>query len=260
MMDFTTDFTIEEYSINAWPALRTLVYDGWIIRLSDGYGNRANSINPIYSSKIGLDEKHSYCDALFTRYGLLTNYKIIGAEGFKACEEHEAIEKKLKELNYEVIHETSIQVCEIPDSLRRSEDKREGMIIMKDFDEPWIEAIIKNNKIDEKNRGTFRKILANIAVEKIVVRKEIDGKTVACAYGAIENDFVGVFDVGVLEEFRGKGFGREIVETLLSEAARRGAKNAYLQVMLDNQVAYNLYKKMGYKEIYRYWYRKKRAK
>jgi ribosomal protein S18 acetylase RimI-like enzyme len=61
----------------------------------------------------------------------------------------------------------------------------------------------------------------------------------------------------VTKEFRGKGYGREIVETILTEAARLGAKNTYLQVDIDNPAALGLYEKLGYREIYRYWYRKK---
>jgi len=65
-----------------------------------------------------------------------------------------------------------------------------------------------------------------------------------------------VFDIVVKEKFRGKGYGREIVEAILSEAAKRGMRYSYLQVMLNNPIALHLYEKLGYREIYRYWYRK----
>ena len=39
---------------------------------------------------------------------------------------------------------------------------------------------------------------------------------------------------------------------------RRGANMAYLQVVQDNNVAINLYTKLGYKTIYSYWYRVKK--
>ena len=76
-MDFTFDFTIEELSMNAWPAIKTCIYDGWIIRLANGYSNRANSINPVYPSKINLEEKFKYCDEFFTRHNLPVAYKLI---------------------------------------------------------------------------------------------------------------------------------------------------------------------------------------
>ena len=242
------DFTIEELSMNAWPALKTLVYDGWIIRLSNGYGNRANSINPIYPSRINLEEKLAYCDELFGRCGLLTTYKIIG------CDEHKTIDEKLEELNYQKIHETSIQTCETP---LMSGNTNEGILIENDFDDEWVNSVVNFNRIEEKHIPTFKKILGNIACEKIVVCKKNGNETAGCGYGAIENGYVGIFDIVVKESLRGKGYGRQIVETILSEAAKRGVKKSYLQVMLNNPVALDLYEKLGYREIYQYWYRKK---
>ena len=243
------DFSIEELSMNAWPSIKTLLYDGWVIRLSNGYGNRSNSINPIYPSSIKLEEKLKYCDELFARHNLLTTYKIVG------CEEHKAIEEKLNGLNYQKINETSIQTCKIPEMFQRN---NEGIIIKDEFDEQWITSVIDFNRIEEKHAATFRKILDNIAGEKIVVRRENGNETAGCGYGVIGNNYVGVFDIVVKESFRGKGYGREIVETILSEAIKRGVKNSYLQVMINNPVALHLYEKIGYREIYRYWYRKKK--
>jgi ribosomal protein S18 acetylase RimI-like enzyme len=245
-------FSIEEMSMNAWPSLQTLIYDGWIIRLANGYGNRANSINPIYPSKIKLEEKFKHCDELFMAHNLPASYKLIN------CEEHEIIEKKLVKKHYRKINETSIQVCKIKDSISRPIQQGKGIVVSDTFTEKWMKSVIKfNGEIGKKHEPTFRKIIGNIAVEKIVVHKEVNGKIIGCGCGVIENNYVGIFDVVVKEELRGKGYGREIVETILSQAAKLGVKNTYLQVMLNNSAALHLYKKMGYKEIYQYWYRKK---
>ena len=52
----------EELSMNAWPALQTKLYDGWVMRFAEGYTKRANSINPIYGSSISLTKKLDYCE------------------------------------------------------------------------------------------------------------------------------------------------------------------------------------------------------
>ena len=242
------DFTIEELSMDAWPALMTFPYDGWIIRLANGYGNRSNSINPIYPSRIALEEKIEYCDTLFARYGLPATYKLLG------CEEHEPLEKKLEGLGYRKINETSLQVCEIPASLKTDND---GIIVNDGFSGQWIESVVKFNRIEEKHVPIFKRILDNIAGEKIVVHKRQGKEILGCGYGIIGRGYVGVFDIVVDENHRGKGFGREIVQTILSEGLKRGVRNSYLQVMLNNPIALGLYGKLGYREIYRYWYRKK---
>ena len=249
------DFTIEELSMNAWPALQNLVYDGWIIRLSNGYGNRANSINPIYPSSVKLEEKLKYCDELFAHHNLPAAYKITG------CGEQRIVNETLEKMGYKKINETSIQTCAIGGLALNRTPKcaYEGIVINDVFSNGWRESVIKYNRIAEKDVPAFHGILDNVAVEKIVVQKELGGKIVGCGYGAIERNYVGIFDIVVKEEFRGKGYGRAIVETLLFEASGRGVENSYLQVMLNNPAAMHLYEKIGYREIYRYWYMKKPA-
>jgi len=43
---------IEERGFNSWPALRTALVDGWIVRLSDGHTRRANSASPLWPSRL----------------------------------------------------------------------------------------------------------------------------------------------------------------------------------------------------------------
>ncbi|MFW6030741.1 MAG: GNAT family N-acetyltransferase, cg3035/Rv0428c family [Halanaerobiales bacterium] len=67
---------IEEVSMNAWPSLQTNIYDGWIIRFANGYTKRANSINPLYSSEINIENKINFCETLFKNKDLPIVYKL----------------------------------------------------------------------------------------------------------------------------------------------------------------------------------------
>ena len=49
--------TIEELSMNAWPTMQTMLYDGWVLRSADGYIKHANSVYPLYPSELNLDVK-----------------------------------------------------------------------------------------------------------------------------------------------------------------------------------------------------------
>ena len=100
-------------------------------------------------------------------------------------------------------------------------------------------------------------MLKNIRHNIVSVYKTENGTFAGCGYGVIEKGFVGLFDIVVKEESRGKGYGKEIVETILAKAEEIGAKRAYLAVVDNNSTAKNLYGKLGFREIYKYWYRKK---
>ena len=41
---------LEEVAMNAWPSLQQMLFDGWIVRLAQGYTKRANSVNPLFES------------------------------------------------------------------------------------------------------------------------------------------------------------------------------------------------------------------
>jgi len=67
---------IEESSMNTWPCLQHYMYDGWIIRFANGYTKRSNSINPIYWSKINIENKIDCCESLFRKILQKIIYKI----------------------------------------------------------------------------------------------------------------------------------------------------------------------------------------
>ena len=80
--------SIEELSMNAWPALQTLHYDGWVVRFSAGYTRRGNSVYPLYPSRIDLDEKIQTCESLYRARNLPVVFKLTGAstpEDLDAC-------------------------------------------------------------------------------------------------------------------------------------------------------------------------------
>lgn len=62
----------EELSMNAHPALRTQLYDGWVLRFSNGYTNRANSVSPIYTSHLPYEEKVVVCESMYAKQSLPT--------------------------------------------------------------------------------------------------------------------------------------------------------------------------------------------
>jgi GNAT superfamily N-acetyltransferase len=243
------DFTIEELTMNAWPSLQTILLDGWIIRMAGGYTKRANSVNPIYNFENDLDEKINYCENIYRNSNLPVVFKLID------CKEHKIIDNRLKELNYKKIDLTSVQIY---DKIEQINSKSTQIIIDNKFTEDWKTCFYQCNNIkNSETVETIENMLKNIRHDIISVYKTKDGTFAGCGYGVVEKGFIGIFDIIVREEFRGIGYGREIVETILARGKEKGVNKAYLAVVDNNLIAKNLYGKLGFKEIYKYWYRKR---
>ncbi len=57
-----------------------------------------------------------------------------------------------------------------------------------------------------------------------------------------------IANIAVSPEFRRKGIGRMLIETIISESIKRGCHSAHLSVRESNLPALNLYKEFGFVE------------
>ena len=123
-----------------------------------------------------------------------------------------------------------------------------------DMEDNWFNAHVRLNKI-ERHAATFKAMLGSIVQPKCFSRIEHRGRIVACGLAVLEQDTVWLFDIAVREDFRKRGFGTQLIYSLLRWGKNHHAYQGYLQVMQENQPALALYKKLGFKELYKYWYR-----
>lgn len=238
---------IEELSMNAWPSLQTMVYDGWILRFANGYTRRANSVNPLYSSARDVYRKIEHCETLYQSKNLNIVFKMT-SEVYP-----EILDQLLSRIGYKDDAYTSVRVLELNNDLQKS--FTQPLIVTNFPDEDWVTNFCRLNNICERNSVTLKKMLENIIPKKCFASIQLDNKVIACGMGVLEHDFIGVFDIVVDVNYRNQGYGRQLILNLLRWGKVNGAKNAYLQVMLDNLPALKLYSNLGFQEIYKYWYR-----
>src|ERR1700749_5149612 len=67
----------EEACLNAWPALKEVFYDGWLIRLANGATRRTNSVNGIGAGNRALDDKISYCEPVYRAHSQPSYFRIL---------------------------------------------------------------------------------------------------------------------------------------------------------------------------------------
>ncbi len=238
----------EEIASNGHVALKSLLYDGWLLRFSNGYTNRANSVLPLYSSKKSLEEKVAYCERAYEKEGL--------SPCFKLTEYNQELSDFLAARGYKKTGESDIMLLKKLNSIADKKLYRSCMLAKSP--EEWIDDYFRlENITDKKDQETFRQMLSKVMIDTIYCSIFDEAEVVACASAALEEGYALIQNVIVSEDHRGQGFGEKLCRLIITRAQELGAKSAYLQVLQTNEAAKKLYTKLGFEKIYSYWYMKK---
>ena len=234
----------EELSMNSHPSLHTILYDGWVLRIANGYTKRANSINPIYHSVLPPLEKIEQCEKIYFSRNLPIIFKLTDYLSDK-------LYKILEDRGYDIIEPTDLMTMSLENFSYTS-----GDFIVKDFvDDEWLNSYFSFGKYtDEIYKATAKQIINAVQNTMFLGLIFKNGNIVACGECVIERGYAALLNIIVDEAQRGNGYGYEICASLLNEAVKRGAVNTYLQVVQSNTKAVNLYKKLGYEKLYEYFY------
>ena len=98
--------------------------------------------------------------------------------------------------------------------------------------------------------GRLREVLADPGVRLYVLRDSgrIVGCAELCVYESLSARKAMVEEVVVLEEYRGRGLGRALLEHLLAEARREGPMELYLTSNQKRVAANALYRSLGFEQ------------
>ena len=120
----------------------------------------------------------------------------------------------------------------------------------------WINSLFDlKGMTNPIHRAVVPSMYRAIPKETICASIWKDGKIIATGLGILDRDYIGVYAIHVKEKYRGRGYARQICTALLSEGMKKGAQNAYLQVVQGNTAAKNLYTSLGFTDSYTYWFR-----
>jgi GNAT superfamily N-acetyltransferase len=236
---------IEEASLNAWPAIHQIHYDGWILRFSMGYTKRANSVNLVYPSTLDLGQKIEACEQIFSQQGLPPVFRLTPL----ALDELDAV---LAERGYQRIDTTWLMLLDLEKWDRSSFQEIELREMPLD---QWMGVFSAVSGSVVGRQPGHAEILQNILNPHLMAALEKSGQWLSCGLGVLERDLFGLFDIVTHADFRNRGFGTALIAGMLNWAKSRGAKVSYLQVMENNSPARRLYSRLGYKDAYSYWYR-----
>ena len=244
---------MEKLSANGWVALEKEVYDGCELRFSQGYTGRANSVSIYEEPKSEISQLVEYCEKKYEEKSLPCNFKLTDAD--------KELTDYLANRGYKVVTPTDVMILNLNDEefvkyLAPIQKIMEGVKFSEDYKD-WIETYFElEGFTDEVKKNVYRKINANTKNRQVYVTVYYEGKQVAVASAVIEDGYSLLHNVIVDSKYRGLGLGKKLCLATLAKAKEMGAKYSYLQVIQNNGVAVNLYKKLGYKKEYAYCYMK----
>lgn len=241
---------LEELSLNAWPALETIIYRGCLLRFSNGYTKRANSANALYVKDEDIENLIAYSENAYKERRLPTVFKIIDIDSYRR------LDLMLETFGYEKIDTTHVMTVDF----NKIDTMGDHEITLDErFSDEWLTAFSRCSRLAESYEATAREILGRIGIETIVASLSESGRIVACGFGAVEDNHIGFFDIVVDESHRGRGFGKRIMNGIIEAAKAKRLGTGYLQVLASNSVAKKLYEGLGFRRAYTYWCRRKES-
>ncbi|WP_260405684.1 GNAT family N-acetyltransferase [Paenibacillus sp. 598K] len=237
---------IEELSLNHWQPLSTVLYDGWVLRFADGYTKRANSIQPLYDSSLPIATKLDACEDMYRSQGLATVFKL------SPYTKPMPLDDELSQRGYRFAEETSVQMLEL-DALPSPDPAVRAKI--EPLSSAWIAHFCRLSHVDPRHHPTLSQMLQRIVAQSGYVSIIAGGQVAGCGLGVVDGAYVGLYNVVIDQALRGRGLGEQMLLQLLHWGRSPGASRSCLAVVLSNAPAMRLYAKLGYSEVYRYWYR-----
>lgn len=247
-MDDKLNRCVEDACLNAWPALKEIFYDGWLIRLAEGHTRRTNSVNVLHAGVLPIAEKVAHCERLYAAHGLPPIFRLRSTDD-------PALEQALASQGYSAADESCTLYKDFAGGIAAPAgevDLLEGA--------PSAEWLGARARIDQRplQHDDIRvRLLRQVALPvAFAAGRDGDGRIVSVAYGALHAGLVSLQWVVTDPEARGRGHARANLLALMQWAAQRGAQGACLQVFAGNAPAIGLYESMGFaQELYRYHYR-----
>ncbi|MEO1670945.1 MAG: GNAT family N-acetyltransferase [Cyanobacteria bacterium J06631_2] len=252
--------TLEELSLNALPCLQQILYDGWILRFADGYTKRANSVTPLYSGAKNpkdLLQKISRCETIYQRLDLKPIFRLTNLP------EWSTLDQALSQLGYVSRDTVSVQIKPIKTGDRRNQkllnskplNNTPELTIETELSSEWLDHFVHGANLPIQHWQSLSTMLSIIPNPTCYAYLKERHRFCSCGLGVLENNYLGIFFFVTAKKQRRQGYASQLIHAMTDWGQANGATQVYLQVETANQPGINLYNKLGFTEIYQYFYR-----
>ena len=238
---------VEDACLNASAPPQQRWLDGWLLRLSPGKARRARSVHALAPGKVSLEARLAQSDVVYRECDLPLIFRITPFT-------HPAeLDAELAQRGFVLVDETLVMVC--PSLPGEAEPLPPDLVLEQPGHAAFADLVgaLRGSSAEHRRSHCERLTLAPVPYQGWVLRR--DDTVMACAQTAREGRFIGLYDVFVAPQARGRGLSRRLCSSLLAGARSSGAQLGYLQVQADNDPAIAVYRRLGFVEGYRYHYR-----
>lgn len=238
----------EEAGLNASAPPQEALIEGWLIRLSPGKAKRSRCVNALTEGTLPLEQMLARCRRAFDAAELPLVLRIT------PFSRPSDLDQRLAALGWPAFDAADVMVRATLDTLPAAE-----LPAGQRFESLRAEAYAQT--VGQLRGSTPREIAAHVErLQQSPVPYQgfilTEGATLlACGQIAREGSMAGIYDVFTPAQQRGRGHAALLCSALLGRAREQGARQAYLQVGSDNDVAKRLYRRLGFEFAYRYHYR-----
>lgn len=234
---------IEKAGFRSWPALEESESDGIVLRFSNGYTKRANSVNLLQKQVSDFDSLVGRYEQYFQDKNLPCIFRLT------SFSENQRFDSYLEEAGYSYLDRSLV--------LERSieNDNFKEVCFPELNSRAWVKSFCKISELSFDKHLTHLEMIDRIEDKTLFAVLVEDGVEVACGLGVVANGLFGLFDIATHKSVRNRGYATKLIEGMLHWAVENGATRSYLQVVAGNKPAISLYEKMEFQQSYEYWYR-----
>jgi N-acetylglutamate synthase len=240
--------TVEPHAVASWPARESVLQDGWLLRFSNGFSGRANSVaTHVYS---GIDPEGSLArvEAAYEARGRECRFQITPATSPLD------LARRLRHRGY---HPEPWSMLMVADAASVAENLRDVLrpdieVEIKSKGSSEFARLLREGSRSEEDGDERLAVLNRIADRKACLVLKSDGAAVSSGACVLTRDWAGIYVMRTALTHRRQGHGLRVLREAAHWALQQGTSRLYLQVEEANLAARGLYARAGFRDGYRY--------
>jgi GNAT superfamily N-acetyltransferase len=237
---------LQRIAAAGWPAAETAQLGGWLLRATEGWTLRANSVLPLEDPGMALDEAMAFVDAWYAQRGQPAVYSVPSTAT--------AVDKALVDRGFTVARGAEILVLTAPAVAVPEPVAIDGLPPATLLPAPgpgWLSCYRARG---EQIPAVGLAVLTG-PEQVVFAQVEADGEVLAIGRATLAEGRLGLSAVETTPATRRRGLARHVVCALVAYGRELDARSVFLQVATDNEPALTLYRELGLTLHHSYHYR-----